>query len=153
MSNGGGLHAAVREQRGTAVPDRGEEPHEIDITTPSVARMYDYYLGGKDHYRADQEAVRALLKAAPEARDSAVANRVFLRRAVRFLVREAGIRQLTGMGTTGIVLGDLREPEAILDHPPTRALIGFGEPVGLLLVAIFHFITEAENPTRILGVL
>jgi len=50
MSNGGGLHAAVREQRGKAVPDSGEEPYEIDVTTPSVARMYDYYLGGNSLY-------------------------------------------------------------------------------------------------------
>ena len=53
---------------------------------------------------------------------------------------------LTGSGTTGIVLADPREPEVILDHPGTRALIDFGQPVGLLLVAILHFITEAENP-------
>jgi hypothetical protein len=169
---------------------------EIDTTTPHPARMYDALLGGKDHYRADQEAVRQLLRAAPEVRDSALANRAFLQRAVRFLVGEAGLRQvidigtgipatgnvhqvagevapgtrvvyvdndpivhvhanalLTGSGNTGIVLADLREPEAILDHPTTRALIDFGEPVGLLLAAIFHFVTEAENPSRILAVL
>jgi hypothetical protein len=60
---------------------------------------------------------------------------------------------LTGSGTTGIVLADLREPQAILDHPTTRTLIDFGEPVGLLVVAIFHFITEAEDPSRILAAL
>jgi hypothetical protein len=52
---------------------------------------------------------------------------------------------LTGSGTTSIVLADLREPEAILNHPKTRALIDFSQPVGLLLVAILHFITEAES--------
>jgi hypothetical protein len=60
---------------------------------------------------------------------------------------------LTGSGTTGIVLADLREPQAILEHPTTRALIDFGEPVGLLVVAIFHFIAEAEDPPRILAAL
>jgi hypothetical protein len=60
---------------------------------------------------------------------------------------------LTGTGATGIVLADLREPEIILDHPKTRALIDFGQPVGLLLVAILHFITEAENPARIVATL
>jgi hypothetical protein len=54
---------------------------------------------GKDHYRADQEAVRQLLRAAPEVRDSAVANRAFLHRAVRFLVGEAGIRRVVDIGT------------------------------------------------------
>lgn len=169
---------------------------EIDTTTPHPARMYDALLGGKDHYLADQEAVRQVVKAAPEARDSARANRAFLQRAVRFLVGEAGIRQiidigtgipsagnvhevageiapetrvvyvdndpivhvhanalLTGSGTTSIVLADLREPEVILAHPKTRALIDFGQPVGLLLVAIVHFITETENPSRILATL
>ena len=169
---------------------------EIDTSTPHPARMYDALLGGKDNYAADREAVRRLLAAAPEARDSARANRSFLQRAVRFLVGEAGIRQiidigtgipaagnvhqvagqiapqtrvvyadndpivhvhanalLTGSGTTGIVLADLREPEVILDHPGTRALIDFSQPVGLLLVAILHFITEAENPARILTAL
>jgi hypothetical protein len=176
--------------------DPGFAASEIDTTTPHPARMYDALLGGKDHYRADQEAVRQVLKAAPEARDSARANRAFLQRAVRFLVGEAGIRQIidigTGIptagnvhqvaaqtapgtrvvyvdndpivhvhanallaetGTTGIVLADLRQPAVILDHPKTRALIDFGQPVGLLLVAILHFITEAENPSRILAVL
>ena len=57
---------------------------------------------------------------------------------------------LTGSGTTSIVLADLREPGAILAHPKVRALIDFSQPVALLLVAILHFITERENPARIL---
>lgn len=51
------------------------------------------------------------------------------------------------------MLADLREPETILSHPTTRALIDFSQPVGLLLVAILQFITEAENPARILATL
>jgi hypothetical protein len=57
---------------------------------------------------------------------------------------------LTGSGTTSIVLADLREPQAILAHPKLAALIDFSQPVALLLVAIMHFITAAENPDRIL---
>lgn len=49
---------------------------QIDTTTPHPARMYDAYLGGKDNYAADRQAVRELLQAAPDARDSARANRV-----------------------------------------------------------------------------
>jgi SAM-dependent methyltransferase len=169
---------------------------EIDTTTPHPARMYDAFLGGKDNYAADREAVRQVLRAAPEARDSARANRAFLQRVVRFLVGEAGIRQvldigtgiptagnvhqvageaapgtrvvyvdndpivhvhanalLTGKGTTRIVLADLREPEKILLDPRVGELIDFTEPVGLLLVAIVHFITEEEGPARILATL
>jgi len=169
---------------------------EIDTSRPHPARMYDAYLGGKDNYAVDREAVRQVLRAAPEIRDTARANRAFLQRAVRFLAGEAGIRQiidvgtgipaagnvhqvageiapgtrvvyvdndpivhvhadalLTGTGTTGIVLADLREPEVILADPGVGELIDFGRPVGLLLVAILHFITDAEDPGRIVATL
>jgi hypothetical protein len=59
---------------------------------------------------------------------------------------------LTGSGATSIVLADLREPEVILTHPKTRALIDFGQPVALLLVAILHFI-DTESPARIVATL
>ncbi len=176
--------------------EQGFAASEIDTSRPHPARMYDAYLGGKDNYAADREAVRQVLRVAPELRDTARANRAFLRRVVRFLAGEAGIRQLidigtgiptagnvhqvaaevapgtrviyadndpivhvhanallTGSGTTAIVLADLREPEKILRHPKVGALIDFTQPVGLLLVAILHFITDAENPARILATL
>jgi hypothetical protein len=98
MSNGGGSRAAVREERGTAVPDWGEEAREIDVTTPSVARMYDYYLGGKDNYAADREAARLVLGAAPDVPLAALENREFLRRAVRYLAAERGISQFVDIG-------------------------------------------------------
>jgi hypothetical protein len=60
---------------------------------------------------------------------------------------------LTGTGTTRIVLADLREPEVILADPGVGELIDFGQPVGLLLVAILHFITDAEDPGRIVATL
>jgi S-adenosyl methyltransferase len=59
---------------------------------------------------------------------------------------------LTGSGTTSIILAGLREPETILAHPKVRALIDFAQPAALLLVAILHFITDAEDPARILAV-
>lgn len=98
MSNGGGLHAAVREQRGKAVPDSGEEPYEIDVTTPSVARMYDYYLGGKDNYAADREVARLVLGAAPDVPLAALENREFLKRAMQYLAAERGISQFMDIG-------------------------------------------------------
>jgi len=169
---------------------------EIDTSKPHPARMYDAYLGGKDNYAADREAVRQILRTWPEVRDMARANRAFMQRAVRFLAGEAGIRQfvdigtgipsagnvhevagqvapgarvvyvdndpivhvhanalLTGSGTTGIVLADLRDPGAILAHPKVRELIDFTQPVALLLVAILHFIAEGEDPARIVTTL
>jgi hypothetical protein len=65
---------------------------------PSTARMYDYLLVGKDHYPADRLAVAEILDAAPNVRHAAVANRAFLRRAVRFLATDAGIRQFIEVG-------------------------------------------------------
>jgi hypothetical protein len=65
---------------------------EIDTSRPHPARMYDAYLGGKDNYPVDREAVRQVLRDFPEVRAIAVANRAFLQRAVRFLAGEAGIR-------------------------------------------------------------
>jgi hypothetical protein len=53
--------------------------------------------------------------------------------------------------TTLAVLADLREPEVILDHPQVRRLIDFDQPLGLLLVAVLHFITDDEDPAGIVA--
>jgi len=60
---------------------------------------------------------------------------------------------LTGSGTTGIVLADLRDPAAIVAHPQLRELIDFSRPVALLLVAILHFIRDEEDPAEIVATL
>ena len=169
---------------------------QVDTSKPHPARMYDAYLGGRDNYAADREAVRQILRDFPEVRAIARANRAFMQRAVRFLADEPGIRQfidigtgipsagnvhevagqvapgtrvvyvdndpivhvhanalLTGSGSTSIVLADLRDPEGILGDPKLRGLIDFTEPVALLLIAILHFITEAEDPAGIVATL
>lgn len=61
--------------------------------------------------------------------------------------------KLTNSGNAGFALGDLREPQAILDHPSTRELIDFREPVALTLCAVMHFVTDAEGPQEILSAL
>jgi S-adenosyl methyltransferase len=80
---------------------------EIDTSKPHSARVYDYYLGGKNHFAADREVADRALKVAPFARTMARENRAFLRRAVRYLAAEAGIRQFldigAGLPTTGNV--------------------------------------------------
>ncbi len=60
---------------------------------------------------------------------------------------------LTGSGATAIVLAALHEPGTILAHPQITELIDFGEPVGLLLVAVLHFVTDRENPAAIVATL
>ena len=82
---------------------------EIDTTKPHPARMYDAYLGGKDNYAADREAVREILRVFPEVRAMARANRAFMQRAVRFLAGEAGVRQFIDIGTGIPSAGNVHE--------------------------------------------
>jgi hypothetical protein len=82
---------------------------EIDTSKPHPARMYDAYLGGKDNYPVDREAVREILRAFPEVRPIALANRAFLQRAVRFLAGEAGVRQFLDIGTGIPSAGNVHE--------------------------------------------
>jgi len=75
-------------------PDLG-----IDISVAHPARVYDYWLGGKDNFAADRIAGDRVLAATPGLRYRVRANRAFLGRAVRFLAAEAGIRQFLDLGT------------------------------------------------------
>jgi hypothetical protein len=67
----GCMMSAGHVRDGKDAMEPGFAASEIDTATPHPARIYDALLGGKDHYHADQEAVRQVLKAAPEVRDSA----------------------------------------------------------------------------------
>jgi hypothetical protein len=66
---------------------------------PNVARVYDYWLGGKDNFEADRRVGDLVLQSDPGVAFSARANRAFLARVVRYLVTEAGIRQFLDIGT------------------------------------------------------
>jgi len=71
---------------------------EFNPDIPSAARVYDYVLGGKNHYPADREVAEAVLARTPSVRSAVQANRGFLRRAVRYVVAEAGVRQIIDLG-------------------------------------------------------
>lgn len=73
-------------------------PDGIDVTVPSVARMYDHLLGGKDNFAADRTAAARLVELVPEAQKIARDNRSFLVRTVQFLAG-AGIGQFIDLGT------------------------------------------------------
>ncbi|KAB8190898.1 hypothetical protein FH608_033135 [Nonomuraea phyllanthi] len=165
----------------------GDASKGIDVTRPSVARMYDYYLGGKDNFEIDREAVRRVERAMPEIRQLAQENRAFLRRAVRHMARQ-GIRQFIDIGSglptvgntheiaqqivpdarvvyvdndpvvlqhgrallatdanTTVAAADMRRPADVLRHEETAKLIDFGEPVGVLMIAMIHFLTLEER--------
>ncbi|GAA1984474.1 SAM-dependent methyltransferase [Catenulispora subtropica] len=70
----------------------------IDTSVAHIARVYDYFLGGKDNFPADREAAARILKGNPGMRDTCREQREYLRRAVRFLTN-AGIRQFIDIGT------------------------------------------------------
>jgi SAM-dependent methyltransferase len=81
------------------IVEPGWVPPEIDTTKANIARVYDYWLGGSHNFRADQDAARTMIAMDPNMRAIMRANRAFLGRAVRYLAREAGIRQFLDIGS------------------------------------------------------
>ncbi|HSZ38672.1 MAG TPA: SAM-dependent methyltransferase [Trebonia sp.] len=79
--------------------DEGVPVPKIDATVPHSARIWNYWLGGKDNYLVDREAGDKYREAYPQIVDIARAGRYFLARAVRFLAEEAGVRQFIDVGT------------------------------------------------------
>ncbi|MER6173564.1 SAM-dependent methyltransferase [Streptosporangium sp. NPDC001681] len=171
--------------------EREQAPAGIDPTVPSVARMYDYYLGGKDNFASDRAAGDRIVELVPNVKDVARSNRAFLGRTVRHLAA-AGVRQFIDIGTglptqenvhqvvlreapdsrivyvdndpivlvharalladnpqTTVISGDLREPDAILDHPEVRERIDFDQPVAVLMVSILHFVADDKEAADI----
>ncbi|MGC4805706.1 SAM-dependent methyltransferase [Micromonospora sp. DT233] len=104
-------------------------PDTIDIERPSVARMYDYYLGGSHNFAADRATARAMVDAVPEAPLMAQANRAFLRRAVHFLA-EAGIRQFLDIGSGIPTVGNVHEIAQRID-PASRVVYVDIDPVAV----------------------
>jgi hypothetical protein len=163
-------------------------PEDVDVERPSVARVYDYYLGGSHNFAVDREFAEQVLRMMPDATTVARENRAFLRRAVRHLC-DLGIRQFIDLGsgipTVGnvhevaqsadpaatvvyvdidpvayahsravlagnphatVIRGDLRQPAEVLADPQIRAHIDFDQPVGILLVAVLHFVPDERRP-------
>ena len=170
----------------------------IDTTKAHSARVYDYYLGGKDHYAADRETAEKAMQSWRAVRTAVRENRAFLGRAVKYLVSDAGIRQFLDIGTglpsannvhevaqsvapesrvvyvdnypivlaharallastpqgrTAYIDADLRDPAAILASPAVQETLDLDQPVGLMLVAILHFLVDADDPAGIVATL
>ncbi|WP_113702384.1 SAM-dependent methyltransferase [Nonomuraea lactucae] len=116
-------------------------PEGVDPSVPNVARMYDYYLGGKDSFAADRAAAEQILQLFPDTRHAALENRAFLRRAVRHLV-DAGVDQIVDLGAGLPTQGNTHEiaPRArvvYVDYDAVvcahgRALLAGGENVSML---------------------
>ncbi|MER6393687.1 SAM-dependent methyltransferase [Streptomyces sp. NPDC001523] len=102
----------------------------IDVSKPSVARMYDYLIDGTDNYPSDRAACAELLKMAPSTRELARINRAFLVRAVRYLAREAGIRRFLDHGS-GLPTRPNVHEVARQTHPQARVVYLDHDPLVL----------------------
>ncbi|GHH53176.1 SAM-dependent methyltransferase [Streptomyces candidus] len=163
-------------------------PPGIDISMPSVSRIYDYYLGGSHNFEVDREAARRAMEFMPGLPKIMQANRAVMRRAVRHALSE-GVTQFldigSGIPTFGnvhevaqaadpaarvvyvdhdpvavahsravlegnelatVVAADFRKPGEILEAAELRQLLDLERPVALLLVALLHFIEDADDP-------
>ena len=104
---------------------------EIDANVPTAARMYDYYLGGKDNYAADRAAVGELDKVVPSTRRLALNNRRFLQRVVRTLAEDYGIRQFLDHGS-GLPTQDNVHTVAQRVDPESRVVYVDNDPMVLV---------------------
>jgi hypothetical protein len=92
--------------------------------------MYDYFLGGKNHFAADRATAETVLATAPTTRITARENRAFLGRAVRYLVAEAGVRQFLDIGTGLPTANNVHEVAQSVD-PSARVVYADNDPLVL----------------------
>ena len=174
----------------SVIPDSEDEADlpDIDTSVAHIARVYDYWLGGKDHFAADREVGDEVLEIHPETALSVRANRAFLARAVGYLTAQ-GIRQFLDIGTglptvdnthevaqaaapasrvvyvdndpivlsharalltsgpegaTAYLDADVRDVDTVLAR--ARELLDFGQPIGVLLIALLHMLSDEDDP-------
>ena len=108
----------------------GQESFEIDTSVPQSARIWNYWLGGKDHFPADRAAGNQFLEVFPGIADVARASRRLLTRAIRYLAGEAGIRQFLDIGT-GLPTADNTHEVAQRIAPESRIVYVDNDPVVL----------------------
>ena len=125
-----GMSEASRED-GPAAGQRAEGGPVLDTSTAHPARVYDYWLGGKDNFAADREAGEQALKAYPQLAEAVRSNRAFLARAVGFLTGPAGVRQFLDIGT-GIPSADNTHEVAQREAPDSRIVYVDNDPIVLL---------------------
>lgn len=164
------------------------------LGSASPARVYDYWLGGKDHFPRDRQVGDAISRLAPWAVATARANRRFLISAVAYLAGVRGVDQFIDLGSglptspnvhqvaqwarpgartvyvdhdpavlahgrallecdAGAVVigGDLRDPTLILSDPRLNAAVDWSRPVGVLLGAVLHFLTDHDEAAAAVG--
>ncbi|HEX5117668.1 MAG TPA: SAM-dependent methyltransferase [Pseudonocardiaceae bacterium] len=118
-------------------------PAGVDTSRPSIARVYDYFLGGKDNFACDREVGEQVRAAVPEVATMAAQNRAFLGRVVRYLA-EQGIRQFVDIGT-GLPTQNNVHQVAQAVAPDARVVYVDNDPVVLAHARALL----AENPNTI----
>ncbi|MBV9379639.1 MAG: SAM-dependent methyltransferase [Streptosporangiaceae bacterium] len=105
-------------------------PPSIDTTRPHPARIYDYFLGGKDNFAADRETAAKVLESWGAVRTAARENRAFLGRTVRYLVAEAGVTQFLDIGA-GLPSADNVHEVAQALNPESHVVYVDNDPIVL----------------------
>jgi S-adenosyl methyltransferase len=103
---------------------------EIDVSKPHPARMYDYFLGGKDNFAADRATASQVLNSWGSVRTAVRENRAFLGRAVKYLAGEAGISQFLDLGT-GLPSANNVHEVAQAINPEARVVYADNDPIVL----------------------
>jgi hypothetical protein len=180
-------------ERGGRVERPNWAPGDIDLERPSVARVYDYWLGGAHNFAADRSVAQKTLETMPELRGVVLNHRAFLRRAVRYLLGQ-GIRQfldlgsgiptvgnvheiaqsvdpdarvvyvdidpvavahsrslLLGNGRVSVLQADVRDPATVLASAEVAEQLDFDQPIGVLMIALLHFVSDDEDPWNVIG--
>ena len=189
----------------TAGPPGGSGGPEAGVSCPAggfdpsvahPARVYNVWIGGKDHFEADRDAAARVMQRRPQVVAGARSNRSFLGRAVRYMARSHGIRQFVDIGTGFPAPGNTHEvaqqadcwsrvvyvdndplvlsharalltstPEGCCDylHSDLRdtgyilreaaRTLDFTRPVAVLLLAVLHFVPDADDPPGIVAAL
>ncbi len=128
--------SAGRDRKGAQRRDKkGAQQQDMpaavfDTSVPHIARVYNYWLGGKDHFAADRELAEKFIAADPKVIAGVRANRAFLGRAVHFLAAEAGIRQFLDIGT-GIPTASNTHEVAQRAAPDSRVVYVDNDPIVL----------------------
>lgn len=175
----------------SVVPDDAVSFRKIDTTVPHIARIYDFWLGGKDNFEVDREAGRRAAEVHPALYQGVRGNRAFLARSVRYLAGEAGVTQFLDLGTgipsannthevahavapgsrvvyvdndplvlaharalltavageTAYLDADIRDTAKVFEA--AARTLDFSRPVGVMMVAVLHCITDEDDPWAI----
>jgi hypothetical protein len=124
---------ASRDWLRPAIAEEVKAVRSIDPNVAHIARVQDYWLGGKDHFEADRIAGDEAIAALPDMVASVRNTRAFLGRTVRYLAGEAD--------------ADIRAPEEILGQ--AAQVLDFSQPVGVVLMAVLQFVPDADDPHAI----